>query len=189
MESIIFETVRLVVRPYTEEDRENFYQLNGDAEVMRFIRPAKTKEECDQFLLQVIAAAAATPLYGRWAAHSKASGEFIGSFAVIPVENSCQMQMGYALLPKYWGKGYATELTRAGLEYVFSKTPLEVIYGYTEMPNTASQKVLLKCGFKSIGTIIEREKELARFVFKKKDYTINTMNAAPMPRSSDVHDI
>jgi RimJ/RimL family protein N-acetyltransferase len=168
MQSIIFETERLLVRPYTEVDQENFFQLNGDAEVMRFIRPIKTKEECEQFLLQVIAAAIATPLYGRWAVHTKATGEFIGSFAVIPVENADQMQMGYALLPQHWGKGYATELTRAGLEYVFSKTPLEVIYGYAEVPNIASQKVLLKCGFKSIGQIFEREKELVGFVFKKK---------------------
>jgi ribosomal-protein-alanine N-acetyltransferase len=178
MQSIIFETERLLVRPYTEEDQENFYLLNGDMEVMRYIRPAKTKEECDLFLLQVIAAATATPLYGRWAACTKDTGDFIGSFAVIPVENSDQMQMGYALLTQHWGKGYATELTRQGLEYVFSKTPLEIIYGYAEVPNIASQKVLLKCGFKSIGQMMEREKELAGFVFKKKDYKMDAMGAA-----------
>ena len=52
---IIFETERLVVRRFSENDHDNFFSVNGSEEVMRYIRPAKTKEECDEFLLQVIA--------------------------------------------------------------------------------------------------------------------------------------
>lgn len=143
----IFETERLLVRIFTSDDQRNFFLLNGNADVVRFIRPVKTKEASDQFLLEVIAAASTTPLFGRWAVHEKASREFVGCFAVIPVENTDHMQLGYALLPQHWGKGYATELTRAGLHYIFTQTPLNIIYGYTEEPNAASQKVLLKSGF------------------------------------------
>ena len=47
---IIFETERLIVRQYAFEiDTENFFLLNGDDDVMRYIRATKTKEECDVF--------------------------------------------------------------------------------------------------------------------------------------------
>lgn len=166
----IFETERLLVRVFTNEDQGNFFLLNSNPDVVRFIRPVKTKEACAQFLLEVIAAANATPLYGRWAVHEKTSKEFVGSFAVIPVENTDHMQLGYALLPPHWGKGFATELTRAGLHYVFSQTPLDIIYAYTEKPNEASQKVLLKCGFNQSGEKTEAGKKLVEFVLRKEQY-------------------
>ena len=167
---IIFETERLIVRSYTEEDNNNFFLLNGNEDVMRFIRPAKTKEECDLFLLEVIAYADQTKLYGRWGVEDKASGEFVGSFAIIPVEGKEQMQLGYALLPQQWGKGYATELTRAGLHYVFTKTDIDPIYAYTETQHIRSQNVLLKTGFKAIGNWNEEQKEIAVFLYNKTDY-------------------
>ncbi len=90
--------------------------------MVRYIRPAKTREECDKFLAEVIDSANSNPLYGRWAVENKVTCEFVGSFAVIPVECKDQMQLGYALLPQFWSKGFATELTTAGLHYIFTKT-------------------------------------------------------------------
>jgi [ribosomal protein S5]-alanine N-acetyltransferase len=170
--SCIFQTERLLVSAYTENDQENFFLLNGDPDVVRFIRPAKTKEECIKFLSEVMAAAEATPLYGRWAVHEKTSNAFVGSFALIPVENSDRMQLGYALLPPHWGKGYATELTRAGIHYVFTNTPLDIVYGYTEKPNLASQKVLLKSGFHFLEEKTEGEKMLVVFALRKEQYSV-----------------
>src|SRR5436189_5346860 len=144
---LIFETKRLLVRRYAENDKDHFFALNGNEEVMRYIRDVKTKKECDEFLLQVIAYSETKKLFGRWAVEDKLSKEFVGSFALIPVEGKDQMQLGYSLLPEHWGKGYATELTVAGLEYVFSKTAIDPIYAYTESVNLPSQRVLLKAGF------------------------------------------
>jgi RimJ/RimL family protein N-acetyltransferase len=100
----------------------------------------------------------------------KATDAFVGSFAVIPVEGSEHMQLGYALLQPAWGKGYATELTIAGLEYVFTKTSLDTIYAYTEKANLASQKVLLKAQFRQEGSKITEGKELVQFVLAKTQY-------------------
>ena len=51
---ILFETERLIVRHYTKDDSDNFFSLNGDEEIMRYIRPAKTREETDLFLSEII---------------------------------------------------------------------------------------------------------------------------------------
>lgn len=166
---IIFETERLLVRKYTESDKDVFFSLNGNEDVVRYIRPAKTKEECDEFLMQVIAYSEAEKLFGRWAVEDKLTKEFVGSFALIPVEGKEQMQLGYALLPEHWGKGYATELSIAGLKYVFTKTSIDPVYAYTEAQNLSSQKVLLKAGFKH-GSYMDGEKEVVEFFLRKNEY-------------------
>lgn len=162
---MIFETERLVVRPYLQEDSEYFFMMNGDEEIVRYIRPPKSREESDLFLLEVIKYSQENPLYGRWAVFEKESGEFAGTFAVIPIENTDDMQLGYSLLKCNWGKGYATELTLAGLQYVFTRTPLTEIYAITEAGNLASQKVLQKAGFRFQRSFEENGKELFQYQY------------------------
>ncbi len=165
---IIFETERLIVRQYTEEDKDNMFLLGGNESVMQYIRPVSTKKESDQFLLDNIALYEKNPHGGRWAVIEKTKGIFTGSFAIIPIPSQPEkIQLGYSLLPENWGKGYATELTKAGLDYFINNYTLSEIYGLTEVPNIASQKVLLKAGFQPAGSMMEGEKELLIFVVKR----------------------
>lgn len=164
---ILFQTERLIVRTYSEADYKDFFLMNSSEEVMRYIRPVKNREEAKIYLAEVMLYSKEHPLYGRWAAIEKASGNFAGSFVIIPVEKTDYMQLGYSLLPPFWGRGYATELTKGGIEYLFTETDLQNIYAYTEMPNTASQKVLLKCGFEQVEVKKVGEKDLVEFIFSK----------------------
>ena len=167
--SIIFETERLIVRQFTEEDKDNIFLLGGNETVMQYIRPVSTKEESDKFLLKNIDAYEKNPHGGRWAVMEKANGSFVGSFAIIPMRyHPEKIQLGYSLIPENWGKGYATELTKAGLKYFMNNYSEPQIHGLTEIPNTASQKVLLKAGFQPAGTMMEDDKELLMFVVKRK---------------------
>jgi len=166
---IIFQTERLIVRQYDfKTDAENFFLLNGDDDVMRYIRATKTKEECDVFLKKAIDAYKINPLIGRWAADEKTTGKFVGSFAIIPVEGSEEIQLGYALLKEYWGKGFASELTKSGLAYYFKNTNADHIYAIAEKANVASHNVLLKNGFIHDGIKKEHGKELLKFIFQKE---------------------
>ena len=165
---IIFQTDRLIVRQYDfETDTEKVISVNGDDDVMRYIRATKTKEECDVFLKKAINAYKINPLIGRWAADEKATGKFVGSFAIIPVEGSNDIQLGYALLKENWGKGFASELTKFGLAYYFKNTNADHIYAIAERANVASHKVLLKHSFVPDGTKMEDDKELLKFIYRK----------------------
>jgi len=166
--NIIFQTDRLIVRQYVfETDAENFFLINGDEEVMRYIRAPKSREECDEFLKQNIETYKTNPLMGRWAVHDKVSGSTVGSFAIIPIEGTNDIQLGYAFLKQHWGKGYASELTKEGLNFYFLNTDADHIYAIAEKDNVASHKVLLKNGFVPDGTKQEGDKELLRFISYK----------------------
>jgi len=165
---IIFQTERLIVRQYDfETDTENFFLLNGDDDVMRYIRATKTKQECDVFLKKAIDSYKINPLIGRWAADEKATGKFVGSFAIIPIEGLEDIQLGYALLKENWGKGFASELTKAGLDYYFKTTNADHIYAIAEKDNIASHNVLLKNSFVPDGTKKEDDKELLKFIYRR----------------------
>lgn len=165
---IIFETDRLIIRRYTLADDENFFRLNGDAEIMRYIREPRDRTDCLVFLKRNIIYYEQHPLLGRWAMEERSTGIFIGSFAIIPVESTDhtrqnEIQLGYALLKEHWGKGYATESTLAGMQYAFEVMKLPKIVAITETANFASQKVLLRCGFRQQPNIQEGNKTLCYF--------------------------
>ena len=172
MMRLVFETERLIVRHYTEADADNFYVLNSDPEVMRYIRPVKSRKDTDLFFAEVIEYSKNNPAYGRMAVIEKLSGVFVGSFAIIPLEGTRYMQVGYSLLQPYWGKGFATELTKSGLNYIFTQTNLEEIFGVTESENIDSKKVLLKSGFTHHSNVMEGPKQLHRLIFLKRDFKI-----------------
>ena len=165
---IILQTPRLIVQRYTMEDADEFFALNNDKEVMRYIRPPKTREECDSFLQQNINFYHTYPNLGRWAAFEKETETFIGSLALIPIkEKDDRIQIGYALKPFSWGKGFATELVKAGIPFFFNSQNHQYLYAITEQPNVASQKVLLKCGFKQDGFFMENKKKLLMFKLER----------------------
>ena len=171
MGHVIFETERLIVRQYDlKADAENFFLLNSDDDVMRYIRATKSREECNEFLEKIVEAYKINPLIGRWAADEKTTASFVGSFAIIPIEDSDDIQLGYAFLKENWGKGFASELTKAGLDYYFKNTDADYIYAIAEKANTASHKVLLKNSFVPDGTKKEEGKELLKFIYKKASY-------------------
>jgi [ribosomal protein S5]-alanine N-acetyltransferase len=167
---IIFETERLVIRPYTMDDMDDFFRLNGDEEVMRYIRPAQTLTQAKEFLQKIITAYTEKPGIGRWSMLTKGNEQFVGSFAIIPVEGSDKLQIGYALLKENWGKGYASESVNGGIQYAFAALGLTEIAAITYPENVSSQKVLLKSGFVFDKTFTEGEKLLNLYTLYAKTF-------------------
>jgi ribosomal-protein-alanine N-acetyltransferase len=168
---IEFETERLIVRRLKTDDKDHFFLLNGSEEVMRYIRVVKTREESDAHLEMILRDEAANPSpkgKGRWLVEEKATGNFVGSFAIIPMpDDPAKTQLGYSFIPEHWGKGYATELAKAGLQYFLDNTDIPEIYGVSETANIASMKVLQKAGFRFHSTKMEEGKELTVFIVRR----------------------
>jgi ribosomal-protein-alanine N-acetyltransferase len=158
---MIFETKRLLVRRYDWADLEDFYRLNSDPEVMKYIRAPKTKPQSVQFLQENIDYYTDFPSYGRWALLEKKTQEFIGSFMLRPSTLvSGQIEIGYSMFKTSWGKGYATEIVKGGLDLAFRQLQIQTVIAITDTANTVSQKVLLKCGFR----LIENKEENGKII-------------------------
>lgn len=164
----IFETQRLIIREFTPEDGDDFFLLQSNPDVMRYIRPPRTRDESDAFLHNKILKEFSQDYKGYWSLADKATGNFLGSFVIMPLtSDTSKTQLGYSLMPQYWGRGYATEASMGGVKYFLERSPLTELYAVTETPNIASQKVLLKCGFNYHGESKENGTELLVYLIKR----------------------
>jgi ribosomal-protein-alanine N-acetyltransferase len=144
---VLFETDRMIVKRFNTTDAEFFFQVNGSAEVMAFVRPAKNRAESDVFLRENIRFYRDSSALGRFAVFAKDNGRFLGTFSFLYLAGEADFHLGYALLPSEWGNGFATELVRSGAAYFFARTDNAAIFALTLAENLASQRVLAKAGF------------------------------------------
>lgn len=144
---MVLSSDRLYVRRYTLDDEEAFYLLNSNQEIMRYIRPAKSREDSRLFLQENLEFYEQHPGLGRWALVEKDSHAIAGMFSLLPLANTNDVHIGYILLKDHWGKGYAAEIVQAGVSYAFNTLKLPSLVAITDPANTPSQKVLYKNGF------------------------------------------
>jgi RimJ/RimL family protein N-acetyltransferase len=69
--------------------------------------------------------------------------------------------LGYWLGAPYWGNGYATEATRAVIDYAFTALKQEALQAGARVTNPASRRVLEKCGFQWTGVGLYRIRALS----------------------------
>ncbi|WP_400190617.1 GNAT family N-acetyltransferase [Hymenobacter sp. B81] len=165
------ETDRLALRRLSLDDLDAVFRLDSDPAVMRYIIPPRTLEGTREYLQEVVGDYPRFPGLGRWAVIDKASGQLAGIHLLKHLEASGHIEVGYRFFPAYWGRGYATEMTRALLHYGFHQLDLQQIVGITNPANLASQHVLEKCGLRYQGQQFHYGSEV-RF------YTIDHPDAA-----------
>lgn len=80
------------------------------------------------------------------------TGKRIGDLCFKGLNEDGMVEIGYGLLPEFFGKGYATEAVKAMTEWASQQPGVTRIEAETEADNTASQHVLEKAGFAPTGT-------------------------------------
>lgn len=150
------ESDRLVLKRLHEDHFEEFRKLDMDPEVMKFIRKASESEEAARANFQkLLDYNNRYARLGAWSIFEKSSGEYLGMGVLINIElkpENEKIEVGYRLAKRAWGKGYATEAAKALIKYGFEELSLEEIYGTTNPDHLVSQKTLMKCGLKDVGT-------------------------------------
>ena len=89
--------------------------------------------------------------YGRWACILKQTQTIIGFCGLKYLPDLDAVDVGYRLLPQYWGRGLATEACRASLTFGFATLQLDQIIGLVLPDNAASIRVLEKAGMHADG--------------------------------------
>ena len=160
----MFHTNQLVVNRFNATHEADFFALNSHPEVMRYIRPVKTEEECRAFLKENIHLYKDGSVIGRYHVAEKSTLAFAGTFSVLMMPDRDAFHIGYALMPWAQGKGWAKELVINGLHWVFEHTDQHQIFAITEPENTASVFVLVKTGFSKLESIQQSGKLLDVYV-------------------------
>ena len=141
----MLETERLILRPLDEDDVDEIYAMRSDAEVMRFIREPQNRRESADWL-ELISSRWQTEQIGFCAMIEKASNEFVGWCGVWKLKETGEFEIGYATVPKIWGRGLATEAAVKFLEYAFERLQPEKIVAVAQPKNQASRRVMEKLG-------------------------------------------
>lgn len=64
-----------------------------------------------------------------------------------PPSEEGEVEIGFSMMPSWWGLGYATEIANALIINAFTDVRVQKVIAHTSDQNAASIKVLLKCGF------------------------------------------
>lgn len=149
MDFVTIATERLVLRRFTMDDLPLVVRLNTDPAVLRYLENViPTPDEIEHQLRHAIEAYDEDPAPGRLAAFLREDGAFVGRFSLQAHGDAHALSVGYRLLPAYWGRGLATEGTRALIDHGFMMPGIEHIRAQTMFVNAGSRRVMEKSGLR-----------------------------------------
>jgi RimJ/RimL family protein N-acetyltransferase len=150
------ETERLILRNIQLSDIDGMFELDSDPEVHKYLgnKPYTTKRQSVKNIKEIIKQYEKFGI-GRWAMINKETNDFMGwsglKLNTVTLNDHTNFyDVGYRIIKRFWGKGYATDSSIAALNYGFNTLKLETIYGITEKDNQASHHILLKIGLNYI---------------------------------------
>jgi [ribosomal protein S5]-alanine N-acetyltransferase len=157
---------RLSLRDVTLDDAAALFELDRDPEVMRFlggVRAGESVADVRARLAERIARDMSCEGLGLGACFVHASAEFVGWFMLHtrkyrphgedgallePMEDA---ELGFRLARRFWGHGYATEMSRALVRHGFEQLALRQIVAFVDPEHLASIRVLQKAGLSRAG--------------------------------------
>lgn len=148
---MILETERLRLRNWQLSDLNCYLTLSKDVGYNCFTEPGRflvrTLEEAKEKIQQRMTLFDERRL-GKFPIFLKETGEFVGTCGMEPYEldGRPEVELGYRLCLKHWGRGYATESAAAILRHGFGDLKLKRIIAFALAQNRASLKVLEKLG-------------------------------------------
>lgn len=164
---VIAETSRLIISEFTTDDASFYLELLNSPKWIKYIgdRHVKTVEEAKIYLEEKTIVAYSINGFGFYNLTLKENGISIGTAGLISRKKLEHPDIGFALLPKYEGKGYGFEASVKILELAKTKFKLKRVFGITLENNIASIKLLEKLGlkFEKKTKPFEDDKELLLF--------------------------
>ena len=144
-----FETKRLFLKKITKECVDDVWEYRSDPAVSRYLlwSPDKDKLHTETYLQYL------QELYDKGKFYDfgiflKENGKMIGTVGFTTIDlHKNEASVGYVLNSKYWGQGIATEALERIIEFGFSELEFDSLFARLMEENTASKRVLEKCGF------------------------------------------
>ena len=154
---VFLETERLILRRVTEADADDLFALHNDPDVMRFLNGGKPtprdvieRETLPRWLSYYERYAG----FGFWVVIERDTEAFLGWFHFRPPDEREpeNVELGYRLHKAAWGKGYASEASRALIRKGFTELGVQRVFAGTMAVNTRSRRVMEKAGLAHVRT-------------------------------------
>jgi len=111
--------------------------------------------------------------YGHHALLNKDSNEFIGQCGLLTqeIDGKIELEIGYHILPEYWGLGFATEAAQLFRDYAFDNNLCDSLVSIIDIRNIASQKVAEKNGMQRGKQVKYYDLDVYIYRIYKSDYS------------------
>lgn len=148
-------TPRTSFRLWTESDNKAVRRLNRDPKVMRYFPSPLSAPASDAFLLRLMKhqeehGFTVWPLLVYEGSEQKKEPEFAGFIGLLKVGFNAPfapaVEIGWRMLPSFWGRGLATEAARSCLDYAFRTLHLAEVVSFTAAINTPSRRLMERLG-------------------------------------------
>jgi RimJ/RimL family protein N-acetyltransferase len=161
-------TDRLEIRYITGEDFHFIFRLLNEPSWIKYIgdKGIKTEDDAKNYIETGPLQMYKDYGFGLYLVTLKETGVPIGLCGLIKRPSLDNIDLGYAFLPEFTGKGYAFEATKAVLQYGKEQLSIDKIVAITTTDNVSSEKVLLKLGFTFDSLINENNGEELKFFIK-----------------------
>lgn len=156
------ETERLILRDFVPSDWDALYAFLSDPSVTRNMHFSSWDEQKRRQWFASVIQRASNPHRDAydWAITLRSNGLLIGWLILGRSRYATEERMhecgcGYALNQHYWGQGYMPEALQAAFTYAFTVLLTRLIHAECERENTASARVMQKCGMQYEGTMYD----------------------------------
>ncbi|AZI19329.1 GNAT family N-acetyltransferase [Chryseobacterium taklimakanense] len=172
-----FEKERLYLRPTSLDDADINLKLLNTEEFKKYVgdRNVNTLDESREYLKNRSLPQIEKLGYGNFTLIKRDTGEKIGSCGLFHREGLDVVDIGFAFLPEYFGKGYGYEAASRILRAGFEEYGLQKISAITVKENVASQKLIEKLGlkFQKIVQIPNDPEDLLYYEVSKQEWQKN----------------
>jgi [ribosomal protein S5]-alanine N-acetyltransferase len=142
---IIAQTDRLILRELTPDDVDSLLEVLGDPIAMEHYPAPKTRAETEDWIAWARGSYQQNG-FGLWAVERSLDGVFLGDCGPMlqPVEGELVPEIGYHIVQREWGRGYATEAAIACRDLVLGEFGFERVVSIVAPENLASRRVAEK---------------------------------------------
>jgi ribosomal-protein-alanine N-acetyltransferase len=142
-----FSTARLRARPVTVDDAPVFERLWGDERVGRTLGGVRDRAQVQQSLIEASEHWRKWG-FGRWLLHDGVRPVGTVKLAHCEIDGRPEIELGYAVLPEYWGAGCATEGSAGALAHARDVLGLPEVVAFALVSNAPSLAVMRRLGFR-----------------------------------------
>ena len=168
--SIELRTARLVLRPIEPADRAALHRLWTRPEVRRFLWDDRVIDlaSVDEVIGRSAASFAADG-FGLFALREPGDAELLGATGIYRLQPGGEPELIYSLAPGCWGRGLASEASRAVIADAFGRLGFARVLARTDTPNRASIEVMKRLGMQYQGERDEAGRPTVSYTLARPD--------------------